>query len=113
MVVPAILDLYNGVNRQLDSVRYLRRMLHALRDSLMTRFLGVFVRVRMGTAVNPSKQPFHNRVYMCAALLDPNLKLNWIDMEVEVLSDNIDLDVDDMESAEVKKDIKKEIQGSI
>lgn len=111
MVVPAVLDLYNGVVAGADSVRHLRKMLMALRDSLRRRFIGIFVNVNMAVSHSPSSEPFHNRVYMVAALLDPNIKLAWVDIEVKVLSDSIDEEVDEREVNDQKEGLKRKIQG--
>lgn len=92
MVVPAVLDLYKNVTEGIDKVRYLRKMLVTLRDFLKRRFLGIFIRVEMAYSDLPNKQPFYSRAYFAAALLDPNLKLSWIDLDVKVLADDADMD---------------------
>ena len=86
LVTTAVLSLYNGVISQLDSVRHLRRLLVALRDSLQKRFLGIFSRVKMAVLPEPdsSSTPFYNRVYVAATVLDPNMKMAWIDVDVHI-----------------------------
>lgn len=104
MVVPAVLDLYNGVIKSLKTAKFLRKMLVALRDSLKRRFLGIFVRCKMAFSVSPAKEGFYNKVYLAAALLDPNL-------DVQVESDNLEEDHEQAESSEHKEALKREIQG--
>lgn len=79
-------------------------MVHALRDSLMKRFLGIFTRVNMGTSFSavPSKDPFSDRVYAAAAVLDPNQKLLWVAEEVHIRTD-LDADEDDQNELEAVK----------
>ena len=106
MVVPCILELcYHCVSyTESDNVKYLRKLAVTLRDELMSRFEGVFVRVKLAIRpVNTTKLPFYDRVYIAAAILDPYIKLAWLD---EVRSE---LDGDD----EDKVQIKQEVQGIV
>ena len=94
--MPAILSLYNSVVKEVETAHHLRRLASKLRDSLMTRFLGVFFRVNMGYTDTPEKAPFHHRIYCAAAVLDPNIKLFWIDEEID----------DDEEKPQLKRDMQ-------
>ena len=74
LVIPAVLTLYNGVLEQLGDVKFLRKLLLTLRDRLKNRFAGIFVNVKMAFSVDISKEAFSSKVYLAAAVLDPNLK---------------------------------------
>ena len=110
LVTTAVLSLYNGVISQLDSVRHLRRLLVALRDSLQKRFLGIFSRVKMAVLPEPdsSSTPFYNRVYVAATVLDPNMKMAWIDVDVHIpRTASLEEDEEDLEEkSSVKEDVK-------
>ena len=72
LVVPAVLSLYNGVVEQLEDVKFLRKLLTTLRD----RIKYIFVNLKISFSVDPS---FNGKVYLAAAIIDPNLKLNWLE----------------------------------
>lgn len=104
MVVPAVLMLYGGVESVIKSATHLRKMAVKLRDSLKSRFLGVYHRVKMAHSFDLAKTPFLNQVYLAAAVLDPNNGgLTWVDVDVIV--------ADEDESDEIREDVKKEIKG--
>lgn len=93
LVVPAVLTLYDGVDK--FEAKHLRKMVAALRDSLRKRFLGIFQELKMEYSVDPSRGPFCDRIYITAAVLDPNQKLMWVDNDVHISNpDSLD-DVDD------------------
>ena len=75
LVVTAVLSLYNRVVEQLEDVKFLRKLLTTLRD----RINYIFVNLKMSFSVDPSKDAFNSKVYLAAAILDPNLKLNWLE----------------------------------
>ena len=106
LVIPAVLSLYNGVQEQLKKAKYLRKSLIELRDSLRKRFLGIFVRMKMGYSPALEKEPFQNKVYLVACILDPNLKLAWIDEEVKIPSDSDDQDYEYEEREKIKQEAK-------
>ena len=110
--MPAVLALYDCMEKRIETVKYLRRMCTTLRDSLMRRFQGLFVQVNMAVSQNHDKEPFSNKVYAAASVLDPNLKLAWVDEDVHIPSrtDTFDTDVEDLEA---KEDLKQEIQGKL
>ena len=107
LVVPAVLTLYNGVLEQLGDVKFLRKLLLTLRDRLKNRFAGIFVNVKMAFSVDISKEAFSSKVYLAAAVLDPNLKLQWLD-DVHIPSDDLD---DDDEDLPAKEDLRQELTG--
>ena len=111
MVVPAVLDLYNSVIKNLETTKYLRKMLLALRDSLKRRFLGIFVRCRMAVSMAPEMEGFHHKVYLVAALLDPNTKLAWVDLDVNFQSDLLEDELEQADVCERKDALKRDIQG--
>ena len=105
LVIPAVLTLYDGVVK--FEARHLRKMVAALRDSLMRRFLGIFQRVKMAVSLNPQKEPFCDRLYAAAAVLDPNQKLLWVDHDVHVSDpDSFEDDDDPNKIANVKTALK-------
>ena len=105
LVIPAVLTLYDGVVK--FEAKHLRKMVAALRDSLMRRLLGVFNQVKMAVSLNPQKERFCNRLYVAAAVLDPNQKLLWVDHDVHVSdSDSFEDDDDPSEKANVKTVLK-------
>ena len=79
LVVPAVLSHYNGVVEQLEDVKFLRKLLTTLRDRIKYRFAGIFVNLKMSFTADPSKDAFNSKVYLAAAILDPNLKLHWLE----------------------------------
>ena len=109
LVVTAVLSLYNGVVKDHARVKHLRKMCATLRDALRRRFLGIFCRVKMGYSADILKEPFVDRVYLTASILDPNLKLAWVDIDVQITADD---DIDDEESEERARDeLKRELKG--
>ena len=72
LVVTAVLSLYNRVVEQLEDVKFLRKLLIPLRD----RINYIFVNLKISFSVDPS---FNGKVYLAAAIIDPNLKLNWLE----------------------------------
>ena len=65
----------------MEKVKHLRKLVVTVRDSLKQRFLGIFIRMHMAYSEDPEDTPFHNQVYVAASVLDPNLKLAWIDQD--------------------------------
>ena len=87
--------------------RHLRKMVAALRDSLMRRILGIFHQVKMTDSLNPQKELFCDRLYIAAAVLDPNQKLLWVDHDVHVSHpDSFEDDDDPNRIANVKTALK-------
>ena len=67
----------------------------------MSRIEGVFVRVTLAIRpVNTTKLPLYDRVYIAAAILDPYIKLGWID---QVRSE---LDGDDEDKVRIKQEVQ-------
>ena len=64
----------------------------------MSRIKGVFVRAIR--PANTTKLPFYDRVYIAAAVLDPYIKLAWID---QVRSE---LDGDDEDKVRIKQEVQ-------
>ena len=77
----------------------------------MKRLLGLFVRVKMAFSTDPDDRiPFYNRVYIAATVLDPNLKMAWIDVDVHITAtDSLENDEEDLEE---KSKLKQEVQGT-
>lgn len=106
LMVPAVLSLHNNVVTMIESGKHLRKLTTKLRDSLKARFLGVFTRCNMAASISPD-DPFSNKLFITATILDPNLKLGWID--VEIVGD-ADEDVDD--TSERRVGLIHAIQGT-
>ena len=65
----------------------------------------------MAMSASPESEPFYNKVYVVASILDPNLKLAWIDEEVKISSDNLEEDYDIEEREQIKHDLKGKMQN--
>ena len=103
LVVPAVLSLYSGLIEAISSpdIQYLRRLATTLRDSLMSRFQGIFMRASMAHGMEKERAPFYNKVYVVAATLDPNIKLQWVE---EIVSGDIDEVVEETGTQRIKQE---------
>ena len=98
-----MLELYGGVVAEWTKAKYLRRMAAKLRDSLKSRFGGIFEHLKMAYSATPEREPFNNKVYLVAAVLDPNLKLFWVE--------DIKTDDEVEDETEAKHVIKQKLEG--
>ena len=103
LVVPAVLSLYNGVVEQLEECKFLRKLLKTLRDRIKYRCAGIFVNLKMSFSVDPSKDAFNSKVYLAAAILDPNLKLHWLE------DVNIPTDPEYDEDSDPRDEVRQEL----
>lgn len=103
LVVPAVLSLYNELVAKVPTLSHLKGMARVLRDSLKRRFLGIFARVGMGHSMDLATEPFSDKAYFVAAILDPNIKLQWVDEDV--------IFIDDLDDDDKKEEIKTELKG--
>jgi hypothetical protein len=91
-VLPSVLSLHHHLIRfteTTDSGLYLGKLVAELKQSLETRFMGVFVNVRMLTSQMPvSELSFGHVLYIIAAVLNPAFGLYWIDNDVLVDNDS-------------------------
>lgn len=70
-------------------------MVRCLQTSIKTRFLGIFVNVKMDTAAPDERLPFADPLYIRAAVLDPAFALMWLEHDV-LVDDDVKKDVSDM-----------------
>lgn len=56
--------------------------------------------LKLGYSATPEKEPFSHHVYIVSAVLDPNLKLDWIDLEIS--ENELDIDTKDALRSEIK-----------
>lgn len=54
----------------------------------MKRFQGIFYHVNMAHVITLEKCPFVSKMYLLAAMLDPNYLLYWIDAELDATDDS-------------------------
>ncbi|TRY58760.1 hypothetical protein DNTS_034590, partial [Danionella cerebrum] len=81
MVVPTVLDLNTHLLQIVESRSHCRPLATALRQSLLKRFSGIFVRTKM-VEQNGKEDQFNQNVYFLATMLDPQFGLNWVDLDV-------------------------------
>ncbi|KAJ8001004.1 hypothetical protein DPEC_G00186310 [Dallia pectoralis] len=81
MVVPTVLDLNTHLIEMEESRGQCRPIAKALRQSLLKRFSGIFVKTKMAKK-NEREEPFGHDVYFIAAMLDPQFGLSWVDLDV-------------------------------
>ena len=66
----------------------------------------------MAFSINPEKESFYHKVYLTAALLDPNTKLTWVDLDVQFMSDSLEEELSKAEVSEQRDSLKREIKGN-
>ncbi|XP_060723328.1 uncharacterized protein LOC132844154 isoform X1 [Tachysurus vachellii] len=81
MVVPTVLDLNTHLLQISESQSHCRPLATSLRQSLLKRFSGIFVRTKM-VEQNGKEDQFNHNVYFLATMLDPQFGLNWVDLDV-------------------------------
>ncbi|KAJ7990613.1 hypothetical protein DPEC_G00302210 [Dallia pectoralis] len=81
MVVPTVLDLNTHLIDMEESRGQCRPIAKALRQSLLKRFSGIFVKTKMAKK-SEREEPFGHDVYFIAAMLDPQFGLSWVDLDV-------------------------------
>lgn len=58
-----------------------RPLVKALRQSLVKRFSGIFIKTNMAKE-SGREEPFNHNVYFLATMLDPQFGLSWVDLDV-------------------------------
>lgn len=101
--MPAVLTLYAETVERVTKVKHMRKLATSLRDSLNARFLGIFTAMKMAYSLTPDKDPFSSKVYLVAAILDPNVKLEMVD----------DTDIDDLDKDLLKSELKSKLMALI
>lgn len=94
-VLPSVLSLNHHLEELNKEVSFLGGMVKSLQASLMKRFRGIFVNVRMSAAV-PGEEPlpFGDPLYIRAAVLDPAFSMMWLHHDV-LVTDDLKNDVSD------------------
>ena len=82
MVVPTVLDLYTHLKHQKQEACYCKSLVAALSRSIMKRFKGIFVSCQMASSTAVHEEPFSHKVYLLAAVLDPQFCMDWVDEDV-------------------------------
>ncbi|GAA6090111.1 zinc finger BED domain-containing protein 4-like [Tachysurus ichikawai] len=81
MVVPTVLDLNTHLLKMEDTRMQCRRLVKALRQSLVKRFSGIFTKTNMAKE-SGREEPFSHNVYFLATMLDLQFGLSWVDLDV-------------------------------
>ncbi|XP_030599481.1 zinc finger BED domain-containing protein 4-like isoform X2 [Archocentrus centrarchus] len=81
MVVPTVLDLNTHLLKMEETRMQCRPLVAALKQSLMKRFSGIFIKINMAKE-SGREQPFNHNVYFFATMLDPQFGLSWVDLDV-------------------------------
>ena len=83
LVVPVVLDINTQLVRWLDDARFCKSLVSALHTSLRKRFKGIFVNCEMERSLEDHDlMPYHQKLYLIGAVLDPQYKLLWVDADV-------------------------------
>lgn len=96
-VVPSVLSLNHHLEKLKPQVCFLSSLVRSLQASLIKRFLGIFINVKMASAKDTTA-PFSDPVYLKAAILDPAFSLQWVEHHVLV-------------SPEVKEVVAQKVKG--
>lgn len=81
-----------------SQVCFLSGLVRSLQASLVKRFRGIFISVKMASAKDESPAPFSDPVYLKAAVLDPAFSLQWVEHHVLV-------------SPEIKEVLAQKVKG--
>ncbi|KAJ8334008.1 hypothetical protein SKAU_G00413270 [Synaphobranchus kaupii] len=81
MVVPTILDLNTHLLKMEETRTQCWPLVRALRESVMKRFSGIFVKMDMAKE-SGREEPFNHNAYFVATMLDPQFGLSWVDLDV-------------------------------
>lgn len=87
LVVPIVLDIHSHLKMWKENARFCKPLVVALDGSLRRRFKGIFINCDMEIA-SDDRAPYHEKVYLIAAVLDPQYKLHWVDADVVVNEDD-------------------------
>jgi hypothetical protein len=84
LIAPTVYALQQKWRNMLGVVSYTKTLLNGLLQSLENRFGGIFLNIGSGTElINrptvPGGSPFEYQVYIIAAALDAEFRLNWLD----------------------------------
>jgi hypothetical protein len=79
-VVPSLVALHKLLASLQKSAKYLSSLIRQLLDSLGSRFSGLYENISMPFKANKAR-PFGEKVYLLAAVLDPNYGYIWLDVD--------------------------------
>ena len=106
MVVPTVLDLYSHLGNMREKARHghCKALVNKLMTSLMRRFKGIFVACSMAASEAAHEEPFSDKVYLIAAVLDPRFAMHWVDIDVLTEGDATTL-------KQLRQDVKDMLEG--
>ncbi|XDV31501.1 hypothetical protein PO909_002492 [Leuciscus waleckii] len=81
IIVPTVLDLNTHLIKCETTHILCRPIARALHGSLKKRFQGIFEQFDMAGKTG-KEEPFNNKIYTLATMLDPQFGLNWVDLDV-------------------------------
>lgn len=102
IVVPSILSISRHLRHCAEKPNcQLTTLIRGLEDSLVKRFKGIFLNMKLLTTTNNNENdgPFGDIIYTIAAVLDPTFCFMWLDNDVPV-------------DENVKDGLRKKIKGS-
>lgn len=106
LVVPTVLDLHSHLKKK-ESVRYCQPLVAALMASLRKRFCGIFQNCQTAEGIAGNHdQPFSDKVYLIATVLDPRFSIQWVDIDVHIESDTDS-------TRRIRNEFKEMLQGII
>lgn len=104
-MVPTILDLSSHLGKMKERARYCRAVVMALTTSLRRRFYGIFVSCDMIRVPEVITNPFSDKVYLLATVLDPQFAMHFVDLDVLVE------DVNEEALTRIRENLKNRLQG--
>jgi hypothetical protein len=78
--VPSLVALHKLLTTLQKSAKYLSNLIRQLLDSLGSRFSGLYDNISMPFKSNQAR-PFGEKVFLLAAVLDPNYGYVWLDAD--------------------------------
>ena len=105
LVVPTVLDLNSHLGKMKERARYCRAVVMALATSLRRRFNGICVSCNMIKVPEVINNPFSDKVYLLATVLDPQFAMHFVDLDVLVAG------ADAAALTKVRENLKKRLEG--
>ncbi|XP_014675745.1 PREDICTED: uncharacterized protein LOC106815751 [Priapulus caudatus] len=104
-VTVMLLDINSHLWKWEDDARFCKPLVSALHTSLERRFRGIFVNCEIdeNQGSGSHQEPFAEKLYLVAAVLDPQYMLHWVDADVVVA----------WETDRVRKNLKHTLTGML